>query len=210
MIRILIADDHAIVRQGVRQILGLASDLVLVGEAKNGWEVLEHLRADLPDLLLLDMTMPGPNGVELVKRVREAMPRLPILVLSMHGERQVAGRAIKAGASGYLTKDSEPEVLISAIRQVAAGAHYVDPGVAAKLLFEPSVDESGACHDLLSDREYQVFLMLVRGRGVNDIAEELNLSAKTVSTHKFRLMQKLGIDNISDLVRYALKHELLQ
>jgi DNA-binding NarL/FixJ family response regulator len=209
VIHILIADDHAIVRQGLRQVLSLAADLELAGEAKNGWEVLEHLRNRLPDLLLLDMTMPGPNGVDLIKRVREEAPRLPILVLSMHGESQIAGRAIKAGASGYLTKDSEPEVLIAAIRQVAAGAHYVDPDIASRLLFASTVPEDTLPQDLLSDREYQIFLKLAQGRGVNEIAEELNLSAKTVSTHKFRLMQKLGIDNISDLVRYALKHDLV-
>lgn len=210
MIRVLIADDHAIVRQGLRQVLALAADLELAGEAKNGWEVMEQLRENHPDLLLLDMTMPGPNGVELIKRVREDMPRLPILVLSMHGESQIAGRAIKAGASGYLTKDSEPEILIAAIRQVAAGAHYVDPDIASRLLFTAATPENVSPQDLLSDREYQIFLMLAQGRGVNDVAEELSLSAKTVSTHKFRLMQKLGLDNISDLVRYAIKNDLVE
>jgi DNA-binding NarL/FixJ family response regulator len=209
MIRVLIADDHAIVRQGLRQVLALAPELELAGEAKNGWEVIELVRGGNLNLLLLDMNMPGPNGVELIKRVREEAPRLPILVLSMHGESQIAGRAIKAGAAGYLTKDSEPETLITAIRQVAGGAHYIEPAVAARLLFETAPAEGSVPHTLLSDREYQVFLMLARGRSVNEIAEELRLSAKTVSTHKFRLMQKLGVDNLSDLVRYALKHELV-
>jgi DNA-binding NarL/FixJ family response regulator len=210
MIRILIADDHAIVRQGLRQILALAPELELAGEAKDGWEVIEKIRAGNLNLLLLDMNMPGPNGVELIKRVREEAPRLPILVLSMHGESQIAGRAIKAGAAGYLTKDSEPETLITAIRQVAGGANYIDPAVAARLLFEPAPSEAEQPHLTLSDREYQIFLLLVQGRGVNDIGEALHLSAKTVSTHKFRLMQKLGLDNLSDLVRYALKHGLTQ
>ncbi len=209
MTRVLIADDHAIVRQGLRQVLALARDLELAGEAKNGWEVLEHLRTGLPDLLLLDMTMPGPSGVELIKRIRDDAAQLPILVLSMHGESQIARRAIKAGASGYLTKDSEPETLITAIRQVAAGAHYVDPDIASRLLFE-SAPSDAKPHEILSDREYQVFLMLAQGRGVNEIADELHLSAKTISTHKFRLMQKLGTENIGDLVRYALKYELVQ
>lgn len=209
MIRVLIADDHAIVRQGLRQVLALAPELELAGEAKNGWEVIELVRGGNLNLLLLDMNMPGPDGVELIKRVRDEAPRLPILVLSMHGESQIAGRAIKAGATGYLTKDSEPETLISAIRQVAGGAHYIEPAVAARLLFETAPAEGGIPHTQLSDREFQVFLMLARGRGVNEIAEELHLSAKTVSTHKFRLMQKLGVDNLSDLVRYALKHELV-
>jgi DNA-binding NarL/FixJ family response regulator len=210
MIRILIADDHAIVRRGLRQVLSLEPELELAGEAKDGWEVVEQVRAGNLNLLLLDMNMPGPNGVELIKRVRECAPRLPILVLSMHGESQIAGRAIKAGAAGYLTKDSEPETLIAAIRQVAGGAHYIEPAVAARLLFDtPSLDTDQP-HLALSDREYQIFLLLVAGRGVNDIGEELHLSAKTVSTHKLRLMQKLGVDNLSDLVRYALKHELAQ
>jgi DNA-binding NarL/FixJ family response regulator len=208
MIRVLIADDHAIVRQGLRLVLGLAPELELAAEAKTGWEVIEQVRAGNLDLLLLDMNMPGPNGVELIKRVREEAPRLPILVLSMHGESQIAGRAIKAGASGYLTKDCEPETLISAIRQVAAGANYIDPAVAARLLFNEAPSDSEEPHRSLSDREYQIFQMLVAGRGVNEIGEALHLSAKTVSTHKLRLMQKLGVDNLSDLVRYALRHEL--
>jgi DNA-binding NarL/FixJ family response regulator len=210
MIRILIADDHAIVRQGLRQVLALAPELELAGEAKNGWEVIELVRAGNLNLLLLDMTMPGPNGVELIKRVREEAPRLPILVLSMHGESQIAGRAIKAGAAGYLTKDSEPETLIGAIRQVAGGAHYIDPVIASRLLFEATPTDAEQAHLTLSDREYQIFLLLVQGRGINEIGDALRLSAKTVSTHKFRLMQKLGVDNLSDLVRYALKHKLSQ
>jgi DNA-binding NarL/FixJ family response regulator len=210
MIRILIADDHAIVRQGLRQVLALAPELELAGEAKNGWEVIELVRAGNLNLLLLDMTMPGPNGVELIKRVREEAPRLPILVLSMHGESQIAGRAIKAGAAGYLTKDSEPETLIGAIRQVAGGAHYIDPAIASRLLFEATPTDAEQAHLTLSDREYQIFLLLVQGRGINEIGDALRLSAKTVSTHKFRLMQKLGVDNLSDLVRYALKHKLSQ
>lgn len=210
MIRILIADDHAIVRQGLRQVLALAPELELAGEAKNGWEVIELVRAGNLNLLLLDMTMPGPNGVELIKRVREEAPRLPILVLSMHGESQIAGRAIKAGAAGYLTKDSEPETLIGAIRQVAGGAHYIDPAIASRLLFEATPTDAEQAHLTLSDREYQIFLLLVQGRGINEIGDALHLSAKTVSTHKFRLMQKLGVDNLSDLVRYALKHKLSQ
>jgi DNA-binding NarL/FixJ family response regulator len=208
MIRVLIADDHAIVRQGLRQVLALAPELELAGEARNGWEVIEHIRSGDLNLLLLDMTMSGPSGVELIKRVREEAPHLPILVLSMHGESQIAGRAIKAGAAGYLTKDSEPETLIAAIRQVASGAHYIEAAVATRLVFDAAPNHTDQPHLALSDREYQIFLLLVQGRGVNDIGEALHLSAKTVSTHKLRLMQKLGVYNLSDLVRYALKHGL--
>lgn len=209
MIKILIADDHAVVRQGIRQLLALAPEFAVAGEAKNGWEVIDWVRQGGFDLLLLDMTMPGPSGVELVKRVQDEAPRLPILVLSMHGESQIAGRALKAGAAGYLTKDSEPEQMIGAIRQVAAGGRYIAPELASKLVFETISTPEESPERRLSDREYQIFLKLARGRGVNDIAEELHLSAKTVSTHKFRLMQKLGLDSISELVRLALSHKLL-
>ena len=208
MIRILIGDDHAIVRHGLRQILALILELELVGEAKNGWEVIEQVRTCAPNLLLLDMNMPGPSGVELIKRVREEAPKLPILVFSMYGESQIAGRAIKAGAAGYLTKDSEQETLIAAIRKVAGGGHYIEPAVAEHLLFDRSARETAAPHLALSDREYQVFQMLVKGRGISVIAEELHLSAKTISTHKARLMKKLGLDNLSDLVRYSINHDL--
>lgn len=209
MIRILIGDDHAIVRQGLRQVLALIPELELVAEAKNGWEVIDLARSSAPNLLLLDMNMPGPSGVDLIKRLHEEAPHLPILVLSMHGESQIAGRAIKAGAAGYITKDSEPETLIHAIRQVAGGAHYIEPAVAERLLFQSASAAAAEPHAALSDREYQVFLMLVQGRGVMEIGEALHLSAKTVSTHKARLMKKLGVDNLSDLVRYALSHELV-
>lgn len=207
MTRILIGDDHALVRQGLRQVLNLVPDLELVAEAKNGLQVLEHIRESDPDLLLLDMNMPGLCGVELIKRARVEAPRLPILVLSMHGESHIAGRAIKAGASGYITKDSEPEMLIAAIRHVARGGHYIEPSIAERLLFSPSSDEHATPNMLLSDREYQVFLLLAKGRGVVEIGEALHLSAKTVSTHKARLMKKLGVKTLSDLVRYAMSHE---
>lgn len=209
MIRILIADDHAVVRQGVRQMLSLAPEFEVVDEAKNGWEVIDRIRLGGLDLLLLDMTMPGPSGVELVKRVQDEAPRLPILILTMHGDSPIAARALKAGAAGYLTKDSEPELLIAAVRQVAAGGRYIAPELASRLVFDNIAAPEETPRKKLSEREYQVFLMLARGRGINDIAEELHLSAKTVSTHKFRLMQKLGLDTISELVRLALNHNLL-
>lgn len=209
MFRILIADDHAIVRKGLRQLLSLVQDLEVVGEADNGWDVIDKARTGGFDVLLLDMTMPGPSGVELVKRVRAENPSVPILVLTMHGESQVAGRVIKAGAAGYLTKGSEPENLITAIRQVAAGGHYIDPTLAEQMVFDAHHALADVPHQKLSEREYQIFLMLAKGQGINDIAQELHLSAKTVSTHKFRLMQKLNLDTVSSLVRYALKHQLV-
>ena len=210
MIQVLIADDHAIVRQGLRQVLALADDMTLAGEARDGWEVVERVRDESFDLLLTDMTMPGLGGVDLIKRVREEAPQLAILVLSMHGESQVAARAIKAGAAGYLTKDSEPETLLAAIRQVAAGGHYISPDLASRMVFATQSDMTGDPHLRLSDREYQVFMLLARGHGVNNIADAFHLSAKTISTHKFRLMQKMELASLSDLVRYAVKHDLIE
>lgn len=208
MIRILIADDHAIVRQGIRQVLALAAEFQVVDEAKDGWEVVDKLRRGGFDLLLTDMSMPGPSGVDLIKRVKDEHPKLPILILSMHGESQIAARALKAGASGYITKDSEPPLLIGAVRKVAGGGRYIDPAVAEKLVFETGLAGESQPHELLSDREYQIFLMIAEGRSLNDIAEELHLSPKTVSTHKMRLMQKLNVQSTSELVRYALIHGL--
>lgn len=210
MVRILVADDHALVRQGLRQVLATTSDLSLVDEAKNAWEVIERVRNGGIDVLLLDMSMPGPSGVELIRRVRSEAPRVHVLVLSMHADVQIASRAIKAGASGYLTKDSEPEQLLDAIRKVGSGGNFIDPSLATRLIFESGNTSAEAPHSNLSNREYQVFLALVHGRGLVDIAEELRLSPKTVSTHKFRLMQKIGVESVSDLVRYAIRQGLTE
>lgn len=208
MIRILIADDHAIVRQGVRQVLAFAPDLEVVAEARDDWEVVEHLRRGGIDLLITDMSMPGPHGVDLVKRVKDEHPRLPVMVLTMHGEAQITARVLKAGAAGYLTKDSEPEVLIAAARKVAAGGRHIDPALAEKLVFETSLAGEQRPHELLSNREYEVLVRIARGESLNDIAESLHISAKTISTHKARLMQKLNLHSTAELVRYALQNGL--
>jgi len=209
-VRVLVADDHALVRQGLRQVLALSNELSLVAEAKNAWEVIERVRDIEVDVVLLDMSMPGPSGLELIRRLRSEAPRVPVLVLSMHAEAQIASRAIKAGARGYLTKDSEPELLIDALRQVGRGGNFIDPSLATQLVFETGSISDEAPHVSLTNREYQVFLALVQGQGQVEIAEELNLSPKTVSTHKFRLMQKLGVDNLSELVRHAIRHGLVK
>jgi DNA-binding NarL/FixJ family response regulator len=209
MIKILIADDHAIVRKGLRQVMQLASDIEIADEARNGWEVIEKARRREFDVLLLDMTMPGPNGIDLIKRLRAEAPAVPILVLSMHAESQFAGRAINAGTNGYLTKDSEPEHLIDAIRQVAAGGNFIDQTLAAKLIFSRQT-QAEQPHAQLSDREYQIFLLIARGGAISDIADQLKLSAKTVSTHKSRLMEKLGVTSVSELVRYAIRCGLIE
>ncbi len=208
-IRVLVADDHAIFRQGLRRVIDHAADIVVADEAKNGREVLERIAGDSQyDVLLLDLAMPSPSGIELIKRIREERPKLAILVLTVHDESELASRAIRAGADGYLTKDGEPDVLLEAIRTVARGGHVVAQAIAAKLLFEPVADQH-APHQRLSDREYQVFNQLARGATIGEIAEKLRISAKTVSTHKQRLLQKLGLRNETDLVRYAIRHGIV-
>jgi DNA-binding NarL/FixJ family response regulator len=209
MIRLMIADDHAIVRGGLRQLLSLAPDIEVQSEATDGAQVLQGLRTALPDLLLLDVNMPGLSGPDLITRVKAHWPELPILVLSMHDEAQVAARVLKAGASGYVTKDSEMDVLLSAIRKVAAGGKFIAPELAEKLVFDVSLGSNQLPHQALSDRELEVFRLLVAGQGVNEIAEQLCISNKTVSTHKKRLMEKLNLGSTAELVRYAMQHGLL-
>lgn len=209
MIRLMIADDHAIVRSGLRQLLSLAPDITVESEAIDGAQVLEGLRRQLPDLLLLDINMPGLSGTDLITRIKSHWPTLPVLVLSMHNEGQVAARVLKAGASGYVTKDSEMDVLLGAIRKVAAGGKFIVPELAEKLVFDVSLGSDRLPHQTLSDRELEVFRLLVAGQGVNDIAEQLCISNKTVSTHKTRLMEKLNLSSTAELVRYAIQHGLL-
>lgn len=209
MIRLIIADDHAIVRSGLIQILTTsATDIVVVSEASQSSEVLEQWRQIPCDVLLLDMTMPGLSGVELIKRLHEENPEVPILVLSMHNEAQVIARALKAGAAGYITKSSKPDILLSAIRKVAAGGKFIDPALVDSVVF--NAGEPGMLpHDALSERELQVLKMIVAGDPLGKIGDVLHLSPKTISTHKMRVMQKLGIDNNADLFRYAAKHGLV-
>ena len=208
MIRVVLADDHTILREGLRQLLGAAPEIEVVGEAADGHEVLARVRALDFDVLLLDMSMPGKSGIELIKQVKSERPKLRVLVLSMHEESQYAVRAIKAGASGYVTKDSAGTQLVTALRRVAAGGAFITPEVAEQLALGAMPDAQGPPHTRLSDREFEVFQRLVAGETVTDIAARLNLSGKTVSTHKARLMEKLGLDNQAALVRYAMKHGL--
>ena len=209
MIRVVIADDHTLVREGLKQLLLAAGDLEVVGEARDGHDVLRHVREGDFDVLLLDMSMPGKSGMELIKQVRTEKPKLRILVLSMHQEHQYAVRALKAGASGYLTKDSASAQLVAAIRKVAAGGAFISAEVAEQLALGAMPQSEGPPHASLSDREYQVFRQLVSGTTVSDIARQLNLSVKTVSTHKAHLMEKLGVTNQTELIHYALKHRLV-
>lgn len=208
MIRLVIADDHAIVREGLKRIVGDVADLQVAGEAADGTEVMARVRELEFDVLVLDLSMPGRSGMELIKLVKSEKPKLRILVLSMHQETQYAVRAIKSGASGYLTKETAPTLLEQAIRKVAAGGAYISAEVAEQLALGAMPDSDRPPHELLSDREFQVFRKLVAGASVTDIAGELHLSVKTVSTHKSNLMGKLGVGNQSELVRYAMKHGL--
>jgi len=209
MIRVVIADDHTMVREGLKQLLTSAADITVTGEAGNGPEVLQQVRNGDIDVLLLDMSMPGRSGIELIKQIHDESPKLRILVLSMHGEQQYAVRAIKSGAAGYLTKESAAADLVSAIRKVAGGGAFISSAVAEQLALNAMPGAEGLPHTALSDREYQVFKMLVEGTGVSDIATRLSLSVKTVSTHKAHIMQKMNMTNQSELIRYAINHRLL-
>jgi len=208
MIRLVIADDHAIVREGLKRIVGTAADLQVVGEAADGAQVMRVVRENEFDVLVLDLSMPGRSGMELIKWVKAEKPKLRILVLSMHQELQYAVRAIKSGASGYLTKESAPEQLEQAIRKVAAGGAFVTAEVAEQLALGAMPGSQTHPHEGLSDREFEVFRLLAAGVSVTDIAGRLKLSVKTVSTHKANLMQKMGLANQSELIRYAIKHGL--
>jgi DNA-binding NarL/FixJ family response regulator len=207
MIRVLLADDHQIVRDGLRRILGPQSGFEVAGEAASGDEALALVRAHDYDVAVLDMSMPGLSGLDLVKRLKAEKPRLKILVLSMHGEQQYAARALKAGAAGYLSKDSAAEQLVGALRKIAAGGVHVSEAAAAGLILAGS--EGGPPHERLSDREFEVFKQLAGGASPTDIARRLNVSVKTVSTHKTRIQEKLGLGGTAELVRYALEHKLL-
>ncbi len=208
MIRIALADDHAIVRAGLKQILSAVPDFQVVGEAADGAQVMQRVRETDFDLLLLDLSMPGRSGMELIRLVKADKPRVRILVLSMHQEVQYAVRAIKLGASGYLTKESAPVELEQALRKIAAGGAYVSAEVAQALALGAMPDAERPPHQTLSTREFEVFQRLVAGESVTDIAQQLHLSVKTVSTHKSNLMGKLGVGNSSELVRYAIRHGL--
>ncbi|MCC7038926.1 MAG: response regulator transcription factor [Burkholderiales bacterium] len=208
MIRVAIADDHTILREGLRQLLASAADVAVVAEAADGDAALALARAGGFDVLVLDLSMPGRSGIELIRQIKAECPRLHILILTMHEESQYAVRAIKAGAAGYVTKDRAATELVDALHAVAGGGAHVSANVAQALALAAMPGAHRPAHERLSDREFQVFDLLVRGVSVTDIALRLNLSSKTVSTHKARLMEKLDVDNPAELVRYALRHGL--
>jgi DNA-binding NarL/FixJ family response regulator len=204
MIRIVLADDHKIVRDGLKRILAATSDLAVAAEAGDGDELLRLVKGNDYDVAVVDMSMPGLAGIALVKRLKDEKPKLRVLVLSMHGERQYAARALKAGAAGYLNKDSAAELLVGAIRKIAAGGVHIGEAAAASL-----VAAERSPHEALSDREFEVLRLLVDGLGPTEIGERLHLSVKTVSTHKTRILEKLNLGSTAELVRYAIEQKLV-
>jgi DNA-binding NarL/FixJ family response regulator len=210
MIRLVLADDHAILREGLKQILLTQGDIEIVAEAQDGHEVMKRVRELEFDVLVLDMSMPGKSGVELIKQVKAERPKLRILVLTMHEEHQYAVRAIRSGASGYLTKEGASAQLVNALRKVAAGGAYITAEVAEQLALNAMPGAHGAPHEALSDREFQVFRLIAEGKSVSDIAERLHVSVKTVSTHKANLMQKMGMSTTGEIIRYALANKLVE
>lgn len=210
MTRILIADDHTIVREGLKQILEETKDLVVTGEAANGHEALDCVRRRDFDAVLLDISMPGRNGIDILKEIRTERPNLPVLVLSMHSEEQYAVRALRAGASGYITKESPPDELILAIRKVATGKKYIGPTLAEKLASVLEKGKDKHLHEALSDREYQVLCMIASGKSVKEIGEELSLSIKTISTYRTRILEKMGMKTNAQLTHYAIQNRLVE
>lgn len=208
-IHVLIADDHAIVRQGLKQILSETPELVVAGEAEDGVEALALARQQQWDVFLLDVSMPNRNGIDTLKQLKKEFPRLPVLILSMHPEEHYAVRALKAGAAGYLTKQSAPDQLVTAIRQVAQGRKFVSAAVAAELADAISTTDDKLPHERITDREYQVLTLIASGKTLTQIADALNLGVATVSTYRARLLEKMGLRNTAELIRYGLEHGLV-
>lgn len=208
--RVLIADDHPVVRSGLRQVLDAAQDLTVAGEAKDGNDVVALAGRVAWDVAVIDYNMPGKAGVELVKELRHRFPGRPVLVLSMYPEDRYALRLLRAGAAGYLNKESAPEELVGALRKVAAGGRYVSPALAELLAADLSADDSRPAHEQLSDREYRVMWLLASGRPVHEIAREMMLRPSTVSTYRSRVFQKLQLRNNAELVQYAVRHHLVE
>lgn len=209
MITVLIADDHAVVREGIKRILGDTQDIQVVAEAENGRDAMEKLRANRVDMVLLDVSMPETNTVELLQEIKERYPKLPVLILSMLPEDQYAIRMLKAGASGYLTKASAADQLISAIRKVSTGGRFVSLELAEKLAFDLNSGNTRPPHELLSEREYQVLCLVGAGKQIKEIADDLSLSIKTVSTYRTRILEKMHMSNNAELIHYAIKNQLI-
>jgi two-component system invasion response regulator UvrY len=209
-IRIFIADDHAIVREGLKQILAESPDMIVAGEAENGLDAIKLFRKSKCHVMLLDISMPDRSGIDVLKQVKKEHPELAVLMLSMHREDEYAIRSLKAGAAGYLTKQSAPRELVTAIRQVAAGQKYVSAALAQELAAQLADDHEAAPHETLSDREYQTLTMIASGKTVGAIAKELSLSVKTISEYRARLLVKMKLKNSAELTHYAIKNQLVE
>ncbi|WP_158783760.1 response regulator transcription factor [Pantoea sp. BAV 3049] len=210
VIKLVIADDHALMREGLKQIFALDENIEVVGEAGDGSQVLERLRLGGLDLLLLDISMPGISGEDLINRIHSQYKSLPILVLSMFNEPQIARRVLNCGALGYITKDKNPDALLTAIRSVAKGSRYIDHDLAQEIVFAEYQNGNRALHETLTTRERQILLMLAHGETINAIADALSISNKTVSTYKSRMMDKMQFSSNADIVKYAISHHLVQ
>jgi DNA-binding NarL/FixJ family response regulator len=208
MIRLIIADDHSIVREGMKRLIDAQPDLSVIAEAADGHAVLECLRTVDADVLILDLSMPGRNGIDLIKQIKDTWPTLPILILTMHEEHQYALRSIRAGAKGYLTKDAAGVQLVEAIRRLHAGRMFISNEVAELIAMQAVQPDWPASHTTLSNREFEVFNLLVAGRSVSEIGQLLHISVKTVSTHKTHVIEKMRAQSVADLVRYAIEHQL--
>src|SRR2546426_5059348 len=210
IMRILLADDHAVVRHGLQQILAEDFKKAVFGEARNAQEALDLVWKDNWDVVVLDITMPGRSGLEVLREIKKSRPKLPVLVLSMHPENQFAVRVLKRGASGYMTKESAPDELVGAIKKVLEGGRYVSPSLAEKLATYLSSDQQKPPQELLSDREFQVLRLIASGKIVSEIARELSLSVKTISTYRTRILEKMGLRNNAELMHYAMQHQLVE
>lgn len=209
LIRVFIADDHALIREGLKQIIADSGEFIVAAEANTGLGALQLIRSELPDLMLLDISLPDRSGIEVLKQARKEFPSLPVLILSMHREDQYALRAMRAGAAGYLNKQSATDELIGAMRTVATGRKYITPTLAQELACHIDEDSTPHAHSSLSDREFQTLIMIASGKTITEIAAELSLSAKTISMYRSRLLQKMRMRNNAELTHYALKHQLV-
>jgi DNA-binding NarL/FixJ family response regulator len=209
MIKVVVVDDHAVVREGLKRIVSESGGMTVTGEAADGHEAIRVIKSEPCDVVLLDITMPNKSGLDVLKELHAESPRLPVLVLSMHPEDQYAVRVLRAGAAGYVTKESAPAKLVQAIRKVVRGGKYVSPSLAERLVFDLGADKDKAPHELLSDREYQVLCLISSGKTVSQIADELALSIKTVSTYRVRILEKLKMKNNAEMTRYAIQEGLV-